>query len=327
MVISAIVLVIAGFIRYLIQKFSYLFNPPLRIHLVPEAAGKGRSKVFEQHRRELDSRSFDEIGTFRIPEMSGLMLTAFTQPYQNVCAVVYNHPIVGCFIDMFSENEESRSLTVSSAPLGEELDQPPGREKIIDKTLTVSDLYDLILKDRPAGPHKRIDASNFVVEFQAAYAKEMDWRVNRGGVTEEEVRRSAQVMGIASDKTVRKATEKLRDQYASKQRILPCEKHPEGDCSYDYEKNPRRDIEGMPFVNGDPRSCPKYGHICPEFMEDFGLTTEDLHIRASIHCGALIDELVKQGKLTKESPEYREQKHRYENMRRLYPKGKYPQYY
>jgi hypothetical protein len=54
----------------------------------------------------------------------------------------------------------------------------------------------------------------------------------------------------------------------------PCETR--GTCPYEYDNNPERDIEGMPLLYGDPRSCPDYGHICPEFMEEFGLTLEDL---------------------------------------------------
>ena len=57
---------------------------------------------------------------------------------------------------------------------------------------------------------------------------------------------------------------------------------------YHYGPNCKSNIEGMPFdlwEEGDPRSCPIYGHICPEFMEDFGLTKEELDIRATYHCG------------------------------------------
>lgn len=66
---------------------------------------------------------------------------------------------------------------------------------------------------------------------------------------------------------------------------LPCAN--DSPCPYEYNLNPERDIEGMPFIDDDPRSCPDYGHICPKFMEDMGLTTEHLDIRAVFHCAAI----------------------------------------
>jgi len=217
-IIAAILSAAAIAMWLLVRKFSGLLNPPLRVHLVPDSSENGSMRrEMQNHGKELDAQGFEEIGTFRITEIAGLVLTAYTQPYQNVCAVVYNHPLTGCFVDFFSENVRKQSLTVSNAPAGEELDQPPGHEKVIDKTMTVADMYDHLLRHRPSGPHKQIDASNFIEEFQAAYAKEMDWRVNRGGVTEEEVRRSAEAIGVTSEKAIQRTTKKLQEQYAEKQ--------------------------------------------------------------------------------------------------------------
>ena len=78
--------------------------------------------------------------------------------------------------------------------------------------------------------------------------------------------------------------------FSRRREVLPCKKT--GECPYEYNKKPERDIEGMPFINEDPRSCPIYGHICPEFMEELGLTVGDLNIRATIHCGAIMPKLM-----------------------------------
>lgn len=327
-VVAAIIVAVAAGIWRLTRKFFAILNPPLRVHLVPDPSNGGfMKKALEQHGPELEVRGFEPIGAFRVSEIPGLVMTAYAQPFQNVCAVVYHHPLVGGFVDLFSENEREQGLTVSNAPAGEELDQPPGHEKVIDKTMTIPDMYDYLLNHRPSGPHKRIDAGNFVGEFQAAYAKEMDWRIKRGGVTEEEVRRSADVIGVTSGKAIQRTAQKLQQQYAQRKRTLPCQLDDRGRCPYETDGKSERDIGGMPFAKEDPRSCPKYGHVCPAFMEEFGLTAEDLLIRASIHGGSLIEDLVKRGVLEKDSPAYTEQKRRSDNMKRLYPPYKYPQYY
>jgi hypothetical protein len=217
-VVTAILTAVAFGLWFITRRFAGLLNPPLRVRVVPDDSGGGLAKkMMQQYRPILDARGFDEIGMFRIPELPGLIMTAYTQPYQMVCAVVYDHPLTGCFVDVFSENERGQSLTVSNAPAGTELDQPPGHDKVIDKTMSVADLYDYLLRHRPSGPHVPIDASNFAAEFEAAYAREMNWRKNRGGVTEDEVRRSAEAMGITSEKAVQTATGKLQREFAQKE--------------------------------------------------------------------------------------------------------------
>ena len=121
-IIAAILTAVAVGMWLLVRKFSGLLNPPLRVHVVPENSGNGcMRREMQKYGQDLDAQGFEEIGTFRIPEIAGLVLTAYTQPYQSVCAVVYNHPLAGCFVDIFSENERGQSLTVSNAPAGEEL--------------------------------------------------------------------------------------------------------------------------------------------------------------------------------------------------------------
>ena len=215
-IIAAIVAAFAAAIWYFFRKFSGLTHPPLRVHLVRDDAGRSLSRrAMEEYRRYLDGDGFEEIGQYRVQEIPGMVLAAFAQKYLSVCAVVYTHPLVGCFLDMHSENEEGRSLTVSNAPTGDELDQPPGRRKIVDKTLTAVEMYDLILRERPAPPHKQFDASNFVDEFEAAYAKEMDWRMSRDGATKEEIRRAAAAV-VDPGKGKKRATEKMQAHYAAR---------------------------------------------------------------------------------------------------------------
>lgn len=201
------------------RKLAPLLNPPVHISLEPVTEPRRRQPQVDEMARALQMQGFDEIGTWRVPEIPGLVLTGFTQKFQVVCSVVYEHPLVGVFVDAFSENEDGRSLTVTNAPAGGALDAPPNRDKIVNKEWGVDDVYDVLLRQRPSGPHRRIDERNFVEEFERAYALEMEWRVNRG-LSEEEVRRTADGMGGASDRNIRKATEKLNQQYAEKRESL-----------------------------------------------------------------------------------------------------------
>lgn len=105
-------------------------------------------------------------------------------------------------------------------------------------------------------------------------------------------------------------------------------------CIYEYGMS-NRDVEGMPFPKSrfDRRKCPKYGHICPKFMEEFDLAPEDLNIRSTIHCGTLAKQMIEkeQWKLEEMSKEQSGQikalLKRLDDRLKKYPPERYPKYY
>ena len=98
-------------------------------------------------------------------------------------------------------------------------------------------------------------------------------------------------------------------------------------CPYEYSGSSDRDVEGMPSAENDPRSCPECGHICPAFMEDFGLTVEDLNIRATVHCGTLIKQLISEGKADPHAEPTVRLLSRLAEVIRSYPPDSFPHYY
>jgi hypothetical protein len=163
---------------------------------------------------------FVPLGIYRIPQMRGVVLTAYTQPSEGVCAVVCSHP-VGVFFDLSCVTTGDIGFTVTTAPAGGSLDQPPGRSKIFDRNLSLRQAYERLLAERPAGPYIPVDATNFVSLTEEEYARDMDWRMTRGGVTEDEVRREAAAMHITSEETIQKATQVMQEQFAATNRRNP----------------------------------------------------------------------------------------------------------
>lgn len=113
---------------------------------------------------------------------------------------------------------------------------------------------------------------------------------------------------------------------------IPCNKSKV--CLFEYGMSDR-DIEGMPFPKQkkDRRACPKYGHICPAFMEDFNLSVDDLNIRSTIHCGFLAKDMIEKGKwnLNEMDKDHAKQikglLKRFDEKFIKFPPEKYPQYY
>ncbi len=114
--------------------------------------------------------------------------------------------------------------------------------------------------------------------------------------------------------------------------IIPCMLN--GHCIYEYSMSDR-DTEGMPFPKSkhDKRACPRYGHICPKFMEEFNLTPDDLNIRSTIHCGTLAKQMIEKGewdleKIDKnQADQIKALLKRLEEKLKKYPPEKYPKYY
>lgn len=211
--IAFILLVLGVALKRFSATFGSLLKPPLTIQLVP-VADRAKGRFADSYRRELESLGFAPIGLYEVREMKGVVLSAFANSAQAMCVVVYRHPMAGVFADLCIMNQDDTSLTVTSAPAGGNLDQPPGRRKVFMPKASLRQLYECAARERSGGPYKRLDASNFARTFEAAYAHEMQWRKQRGGPTEAEVRREAHAMGIHSEKTIQKATASLRQQYS-----------------------------------------------------------------------------------------------------------------
>jgi hypothetical protein len=127
--------------------------------------------------------------------MPGVRLIGLGIPAEQINAVVYEHPAVGAWCDVYVSYVNGDGLTASNASMGKELDSRPGQEKVRDKDLGPDALLEIVRRKKRPNPCKTITADNFASTFEEHYAKEMAWRLSRGGVTLDEVRRTAQNMG------------------------------------------------------------------------------------------------------------------------------------
>lgn len=203
------------------RQFLRAMVPPPRIHLEPTRAVGNHARDVKRYERELVAAGFTRIGTYRVDPMRGVVLTSFALSRESLCAVVYTHPVVGNFVDVICQSEAGQTFTATTAPAGKELDQREGHEKVFDRAMTVPRLIETVLQRRPHGPLVNFGPGNFTRLFEDAYAKEMDWRAGRGGVTSDEVRRTAEAMGGKySEQDVQEATRRLQRQYVHTRRDM-----------------------------------------------------------------------------------------------------------
>lgn len=219
---NAIVYIVGLFAVSLIiralKKKAPKFNAPPRITLFAATAGGQHAKDLIARKHDLDQCGLKRIGTYRIDPLN-VIATAFANPEEHICAVVYHHPMVGCFSDVVCKSTSGKSFTATNAPAGGALDHRDGQEKHYDKTLTIPALFEMTKSHKPEGPYEDYTAENFKARFEQAYADDMDWRARRGGVTKEEVRRQAAADGTQySEEVIHQATEQLKQKFAESRR-------------------------------------------------------------------------------------------------------------
>jgi len=197
-----------------LRKKPQRFNAPPRIQLYAATPVGQHAKDLIARKHDLDACGLKRIGTYRIDPLN-VMASAFANPEEHICCVVYHHATVGCFVDMVCRSTSGKSFTSTNAPTGGALDHREGQEKHYDKTLAIPALFEMTKSRRPEGPYDDYTAENFASKFEAAYAEDMDWRARRGGVTKEEVRRQAAESGKpVSEETIDEATRRVNQKFA-----------------------------------------------------------------------------------------------------------------
>jgi hypothetical protein len=197
-----------------LRKQPQKFKAPPRIQLFSATPVGQHSKDLIAHKHDLDACGLKRIGTYRMDPLN-VIASAFSNPAEHICCVVYHHPVVGCFVDMMCKSTSGKSYTATNAPTGGALDHREGQEKHYDKTLAIPALFELAKSHKPEGPYDDWTAENFIAKFETAYAEDMDWRARRGGVTREEVRRQAAESGKPhSDETIDEATRRVNQKLA-----------------------------------------------------------------------------------------------------------------
>ena len=166
--------------------------PPMRVKLVrtSDPAWEDPDDV-ETLAAPLRAAGFAEIGAFEIEQGPEVTLLALVHRGNAAYAAVYEHADVGTWLDLVSEYADGRIVTYTTSRQASQLDFPPFKLSRSLPDAEAAELLAAFLDERPRGERLPVDAASFVERFEAAWAREMDWRIARGGVTEDEVRRIA----------------------------------------------------------------------------------------------------------------------------------------
>ena len=209
------VVVIVGYFGFLFLR-NLVSRPILKINLSPVDNPKWKdTKTITDLIYSFQQKGFESAGNFICLEIPSLIISGFVHPAEQMSGVIYDHPVHGIWVDIIVHYIDGESLTVSSAPAGQELDHMPHQEKFYYKGNSFNELFAKVLTERKGAGRITITKETFVSHFESQYQKEMNWRIDRGGPTYLEVRRVADAMGGSADRErLEKVTHQMQSTWA-----------------------------------------------------------------------------------------------------------------
>jgi hypothetical protein len=163
--------------------------PPMRIKLSPATVAEAaHPDDLERITLELQALGFQRGELFNMGDIGGVCRAMF-HPQHNLEAVVSDHLLLSVWVEFVAWFADGTELTYSNAQQPSKLDPVPGHESRSFPGEQVAVLWERFKNDLPAKPRAAVDPKTFAERFEQAYRDEMDWRISRGGVTEDEIRR------------------------------------------------------------------------------------------------------------------------------------------
>ena len=164
-----------------------LAKQPDTIHLVKiDSSAFRRADKVRALVSEYLGNGFRDVGSFEVPELTGVKLQLVVNARESMYGTVYEHPVAGIWCDVVSRYLDGSSWTHSSArPTGLE-PRPNARQR----NLPGSEPVTLIANQRTERPSigmRPASEGMAVADFETAYAEYMTWLKGRGISTGEVV--------------------------------------------------------------------------------------------------------------------------------------------
>jgi len=185
--------------------------PPLRINLQPvEDLPWDEDPKAKLTLNELENSGFQYAGDYKIENL-GATVRSLVWPEENLAAYLCNHPALeNCFLDLVRIFEDGTTLTVSDAQ-EQQVDDCPAHPSIKIPDASVAELLEVMTTTTADRASRPIEPENAATIYEQGYAAIMDWRVERGGVSIEEIRRHAE--GDLSAEQLREAQQVFHQQH------------------------------------------------------------------------------------------------------------------
>jgi hypothetical protein len=159
---------------------------PEQIRLARVASPQWKDEAaVQQQAAPLVRAGFNDLGTYSVDKMPGVLLRMLFQPQTYVSVQVCEHPKVGGWIEFATRYADGSSDFLTTLP-DQGIAQPPFvRTNRAAKGTPTDSLYQQHLKQRQSSGIKPVSHNEVVREFEVAYMRYMIWKNNKGLKPEE----------------------------------------------------------------------------------------------------------------------------------------------
>jgi hypothetical protein len=168
-----------------------LAKTPEQIQLSRGAAPQWKNEAaMQQQAAPLVRAGFQDLGTYSVDKMPGVLVRMLFQPQTYVAAQIHEHPKAGNWIEFVTRYADGSSDFLTTLP-DQGITAPPfSRTARADKNTPTDSLYQQHLRQRTSSGVKPVSPNDVVHEFEDAYMRYMIWKNNQG-LSKEEVMQAA----------------------------------------------------------------------------------------------------------------------------------------
>jgi len=179
--------------------------PPFRVKLAKRSELDEEDEwVPEKYRKQFEeiTEEFERLGFARLEDYfiqeNGMPVRTLIDVDQSTVGVIYFYPIAEVWCDVHRRYPDETSWTYANTRY-HGLEIPPMATQKFFVEDTVEQLVNRFREDAPSSDMVTITKEQLPAIFEKAYAHEMDWRIERGGPTAEEIRRVSENIGEECD--------------------------------------------------------------------------------------------------------------------------------
>jgi hypothetical protein len=147
-------------------------------------------KKFKKLHKEFSASGLELIENYDLHNLEGTM-SVFYDKESEIYAIIYNQTMGDFWYEAVRIYADG-SIWTHACATDPCVDYPPNHVHKFFPDTPVNNLINQLKNEAPKNKTVVLDADTFAKYFKKAYASEMDWRIKRGGPTEEEIRRAAE---------------------------------------------------------------------------------------------------------------------------------------